>query len=188
MINMLKVLIGLFILVMIMAFALLGKKTLTFFRFRTAIGRKESEVILWIVTVAAIGVSIGEFIQNPTEPNAWKILGAYSFLMGAAFQIMAKKGLEEKTQEQAMKKNFHKATSYGIYHKLRHPSKTGLFFIVLGIAMTLGSRWGLAITLLLFIPALLFRTSQEEHALLDQYGDRYYDYQERTNKLIPFIL
>ena len=189
MINMLKVLIGLFVLLMILAFAFLGKQMWKFFLFRTAkTKREESEWIMWIAAIATLSVSIADFVQEPTAPTTWKVIGAYLFLMGGIFQIIAKRALKKNTQHEAMKENFHTATSYGIYHRLRHPSKTGLFFMVLGVALGVGSTWGTIIALFLFTPALFYRISCEEKELLDEYGDRYYDYQDTTNKLIPFIL
>jgi protein-S-isoprenylcysteine O-methyltransferase Ste14 len=185
---MLKILIGVFVLVIIIAYAMLGKKYWRFFQFDTAKGGRESEVVLWIAIVLSLGVSIVDFVIEKRPPSTVKIVGLYFFLMGGIVQIFTKKYLKEKTHEEALKKNFHKATHMIIFDKIRHPSKTALFFMIIGIALTLGSTWGIILTFAFFIPALLFRIGQEEKILLDEFGDRYYDYQDRTKKLIPVII
>lgn len=188
MVNMLKVLIAVLILVMIIAIAILGKKTRTLLRFQTTqTERNESTWILWMITLLTISVAIFDYIQNATTPGILHISGLFVFLAGGIIQIYAKKHLSEHTHGEALKKNFRKATK-GIYTTLRHPSKTGLLLLVVGIAMSVGSIWGILLSLLLFLPALLFRISQEERTLLDVHSERYYDYQEHTNKLIPHLL
>jgi len=187
MINMLKVLVAVFILIMIIAFAVLGKKTGKFFQFQTAKGKEESAVIMWIAAALTAGVSLMNYIANKPEPSTMKLIGLYIFFMGGIIQITTKKTILTM-HEEALKQNFHKATTMRLFDRVRHPSKTALFCMVLGTSLTLGSAWGTVMAIALFLPALLFRISQEETILLDEFGNRYYDYQDETKKILPFIL
>jgi protein-S-isoprenylcysteine O-methyltransferase Ste14 len=58
---------------------------------------------------------------------------------------------------------------------------------VLGIAIALGSKAGVAVTLGLGIPVYLYRIAIEEGALLAQLGDAYRRYRSRTWRLVPFV-
>lgn len=188
MISMLKLLIGIFVLIMVVAYAVLGKKCWRFFQFDTAKGGIESEIILWLAVALSAGISIIDFVMEKQPPSTVKVVGLYFFLMGGVVQIFTKKFLQEATHEQALKKNFHKASNMRIFDKVRHPSKTALLFMIVGLALALGSTWGIILAFAFFIPALLFRIHQEERIMLDEFGDRYYDYQDKTSKLIPVIL
>ncbi|MBW3019373.1 isoprenylcysteine carboxylmethyltransferase family protein [Candidatus Woesearchaeota archaeon] len=188
MISMLKILIGVFVLLMIITYAMLGKKCWRFFQFDTAKGGPESEIILWIAIALSVGISIVDFLVEKKSPSTIKIIGLYIFLMGGLIQAFTKKYLQQSTHEEALKKNFHKATNMRIFDKIRHPSKTALLFMIIGMALTLGSTWGTILTFAFFIPAVLFRINQEERILLDEFGDRYYDYQDKTKKLMPVII
>jgi len=184
---MLKILIAAIILVAIIAIAILGKKTTKILRFRTVkTERSESEWILWILTILTISVAIFDYVRNGTA-GLLHAGGIVIFMIGAIIQIYAKKHLDENTHAEALKKNFRKATK-GLYARLRHPSKTGLLLLMLGTALALGSIWSILLCIMLFLPALLFRISQEERTLLDEHNERYYEYQENTNKLIPYLL
>jgi len=39
----------------------------------------------------------------------------------------------------------------------------------------------------LFLPSVLYRISQEDQALMDQFGDRYMSYKEDTKRIIPGV-
>jgi protein-S-isoprenylcysteine O-methyltransferase Ste14 len=56
----------------------------------------------------------------------------------------------------------------------------------LGVALVLSSGYGSAIVLLgnLF---LLFRIPIEEEMLVEEFGEEYEEYRERTKKLIPYV-
>ena len=55
-----------------------------------------------------------------------------------------------------------------------------------GLPDSASSLYGLLIMSAL-IPVLLYRIRLEERLLIEEFGDAYRTYQQRTNKLIPFI-
>jgi protein-S-isoprenylcysteine O-methyltransferase Ste14 len=75
----------------------------------------------------------------------------------------------------------------GPYRALRHPSYTGALLTVLGIALVFASVVGAVATLALGVPVYVYRMSIEERALVDQLGEAYRSYRERTWRLVPFV-
>jgi protein-S-isoprenylcysteine O-methyltransferase Ste14 len=82
----------------------------------------------------------------------------------------------------------HQLVTGGVYRYVRHPMYSS--FLLLGIAQfLLVPNWlagtsGLAGTVLL----VLLRLRREEAMMLDQFGDPYRDYCERTPRIIPWLL
>jgi protein-S-isoprenylcysteine O-methyltransferase Ste14 len=75
----------------------------------------------------------------------------------------------------------------GPYHWVRHPLYLSMVVALRGLALGLGSPWGLAGVLALFFPAGAYRARQEEKALAKKLGREWQDYAERTCFLIPWL-
>ena len=78
-----------------------------------------------------------------------------------------------------------KLITTGPYSRVRHPMYTG--FIAYSITWFLiTDHWGVSA---LFLAAMLFivfiRTPEEEKALIEQFGDEYRQYMERTGRYLP---
>ena len=73
----------------------------------------------------------------------------------------------------------------GPYRVLRHPSYTGALLNAVGVAVMLGSPFGAATTLLLAVPAYLYRIACEERLLLAELGKAYASYRQSSWRLIP---
>jgi protein-S-isoprenylcysteine O-methyltransferase Ste14 len=80
----------------------------------------------------------------------------------------------------------HKVISTGPYARVRHPNYVGDQFLLIGMAMALGSWWGLVIPALL-IPLLIWRILGEEKLLkkdLPGYGE----YTQKVHyRLVPYL-
>lgn len=79
-----------------------------------------------------------------------------------------------------------KVISTGVYAFVRHPMYFGTLFLLVGIALALGSWWSLLL-IPLFLPILYFRIANEEKVLArDLQG--YTDYMREVRyRLIPYI-
>lgn len=185
---MLKVLAAVIVLLIIIGIALLGKKITRTLIFKTA--KTPSNESIWIEMISAIlvlGISLAHYTTNKPDATITMWIGALVFFLGGILQLIARKQLyEDKTFEQRLSAEFSAAQT-GLYAKIRHPSKTALILIMTGLSLTLGSMWATGLLVILFLPSLLYRVSQEERALLDKFGDRWMDYQNETKKLIPGV-
>ena len=77
--------------------------------------------------------------------------------------------------------------SSGPYRLLRHPLYTGLLLSCIGIPVYLGVWGGIVLSVLLIIPALLYRIRLEERMLVDSVGESYREWGKGRYRLVPFI-
>src|SRR5262249_7869370 len=76
--------------------------------------------------------------------------------------------------------------STGLYAFVRHPMYAMSFPIIVGMALALGSWWGLS-ALIVFVPALIWRLVNEE-SLLRKSLPGYIEYAEKVRyRLVPFL-
>jgi protein-S-isoprenylcysteine O-methyltransferase Ste14 len=187
---MLKVVVAVAILLLIIGIAMLGKRLKSAFIFR-GITTPSSESI-WIEAIAlllGIGLAIADYVMKRPDPGVVGWIGVVLFFSGGLFQLFTRKVLGEfKTFSDKMKTDVEVARNTRIYKHLRHPSKFALLLMAFGLALSLVSWWGMLLLAILFIPALLFRTSQEERTFIDEFGELYITYQGETRKLIPGML
>lgn len=85
-------------------------------------------------------------------------------------------------------KEDHRLVTGGIYQEIRHPMYLALFVFALGQILVLPNHlvawpFGPAMTVL-----FIHRVKKEEAMMLDEFGEEYRRYQERSNLLIPRIL
>lgn len=188
MVNMIKILVFVTIITFIIGIAMLGKKILSALMFRTAkTSSNESTVLEWVTGILVVGLSFAYYLnQKPvSDPTMWA--GIIVYLAGWILQFIARRQLyDDKTFEVRLKSGFE-AAQMGLYAKLRHPSKAALLLIMIGLCFSLGSIWALAVLVFLFLPSVLYRISQEDQALMDQFGDRYLSYKEDTKRIIPGV-
>ncbi len=188
MVNMLKILAAVIILLAIIGIGILGKKLFRALIFKTAkTPSNESKVLEVITGLVVIGIAIANYARKEPDATITMWIGAAVFFLGGLLQLIARKQLyEDKTFEERLSTGFEAAQT-GLYSKLRHPSKTALLIIIIGICLALGSIWGLALLAVLFFPSVLYRISQEERALLDKFGERWIEYQSDSKRIIPGI-
>ena len=188
MVNMLKILAAAIVLLIIIGIGMLGKKLLRALIFKTAKTPSNESKVLEIVTgLIVIGIAIANYVRKEPEATIIMWAGVLVFFLGGVLQFVARRQLyEDKTFEERLHSGFEAAQT-GIYSKIRHPSKTALLVILIGLCLALGSWWGLGLLAVLFFPSLLYRISQEERALLDQFGERWMEYQSDSKRIIPGI-
>lgn len=188
MVNMVKVLAAVTILLAIIGIAMLGKRILRALIFRTAkTSSNESTVLEWVTGVLVVGLSFAYYAnQKPiSDPTMW--VGIVIYFAGWILQFVARRQLyDDKTFESRLRSGFD-AAQMGLYAKLRHPSKAALLLIMIGLCFSLGSIWALAVLIFLFLPSVMYRISQEDQALIDQFGERYMSYKEDTKRIIPGV-
>ena len=73
----------------------------------------------------------------------------------------------------------------GPFRILRHPSYASLLLVALGTAVSVESTLAVAVTLLVWLPAVLLRLAHEEGVLARRFGGAYEHYARRTWRLVP---
>ncbi len=120
----------------------------------------------------------------------WDILftiGAIITIVGLFIRIKSILTLKQHFTYTVTKIENHELIETWLYKTIRHPGYLGQILIFIGVATSL-SNW-LSI-ILMTIPVLLgyiYRIRVEERFMIEQMGQKYLDYQRRTQRLIPLI-
>lgn len=188
MVNMLKVLVAVILLLAIISFGVLGKRLWRMLTFNTA--RTHSSESAWVEIATGIitaAIAILPYTNKKPEATIAMWAGVIVFFIGGIVQLTARKQLQEnKTFQERLSEGFDAAQT-GIYTKIRHPGKSALLLLMLGISLSLGSGWGIVLTIALFLPSVLYRISQEEKMLLDEFGERWLTYKQDTKRIMPKV-
>lgn len=82
----------------------------------------------------------------------------------------------------------HSLVTDGVFRYIRHPIYASFWLWSAGQALSL-QNWvaGLA-GLALFLPVYVYRMNHEERMMLEQFGEEYRHYMERTGRVIPQLL
>lgn len=70
---------------------------------------------------------------------------------------------------------------------MRHPSYTGSLITFFGFGLALNNWLSLAIVFIPTLYTMLYRIRVEEKVLMEQFGEKYITYSNKTKRLIPFI-
>ncbi len=82
----------------------------------------------------------------------------------------------------------HELMTKGPYAYVRHPIYSAAIMKALGFVLLTNSVLGLVAFLIILIPALLYRISLEEKALVGHFGQDYLRYKKRVKALIPWVI
>jgi len=168
---------------------MLGKKVLRALIFKTTkTPSNESLWLEWVTGIVVVGIAIANYARKSPEATTTMWIGVLVFFLGGILQFIARKQLFDDTTFGERLSSGFEAAQTGLYSKIRYPSKSALLLMMIGFCLSLGSWWGIGLLIVLFFPSMLYRISQEDRALLDQFGDRWLAYKSDSKKLIPEIL
>ncbi len=116
----------------------------------------------------------------------FKPLGFAAFALGMLLFCVAVLHLGRAFKGNVQPVTEHLITN-GPYRIVRHPLYVGMIVSIAGLALGMGSIWGLAITLMVFLPLTLLRARLEEAALHKKFGVTWEDYTARTYFFLPLL-
>jgi len=149
--------------------------------------REDLPALLHVLAgVTVIGVSFLTRGAGPIPTHLAKPLGMLVFALGMALFIWALVYLKGAFLGNVLPVT-DRLVSGGPYRRVRHPLYLGMVVTLLGLALAMGSLWGLAGVAALFIPAGAHRARQEDKALAQRFGQEWQDYADRTRFLIPWL-
>lgn len=142
---------------------------------------RAGHVLVWVV-VLALSLATGN--DELVSPGTAATMGLLLFVSGlglfgwAVVHLgQACWGMVEPVTEQVL--------VVGPYRFVRHPMYLGAIISLLGFAVAFRSLWGVAATLVVFVPASIWRARLEERAMARCFGSRWEDYARRTCFLMP---
>ncbi|MBH0231632.1 methyltransferase family protein [Halobacillus yeomjeoni] len=150
--------------------------------------RKSYSIIL-VAVVATVVLTLGM-----REIDLWVVTSAFVwwaglllYTIGVFLRYWGIIHLKDQFTRDVSVRKGDRLVSSGPYRKLRHPLYTGLFFIVIGFCLGVGSLLGALIFGFVTFNALLHRIRIEEAMLVEGHGDMYVNWCKSRYRLIPFV-
>jgi protein-S-isoprenylcysteine O-methyltransferase Ste14 len=117
-------------------------------------------------------------------PWQLRLIGVFLCFGGILMLVFTHRALGIYWSTTPQLKEDHSLITTGPYGYIRHPMYTSLYIIFIGLAIV-SSFWPLWI-LVLLITMFFFRIVRiEEHMMIDEFGDEYLSYIERTGRYLP---
>src|SRR5437870_5821066 len=151
---------------------------------------RSSLKILRLATLAVpVGVIVGftDVGHIHTEGNFLGAVGFALMLVGISIRWVAVHTLGRYFTRTVTILQGHRIVRYGLYKHLRHPSYAGCLLGDLGLGLALSNWLSVVIIFAPILAALLYRIRIEEQALLESFGDKYFEYAQGTKRLIPKV-
>lgn len=146
--------------------------------------------ILWVVIIPSIfiAVTISNLTKFHIRNQYWILyLGEFLIIIGIVFRWIIIKSLGNFfTVDVSIREN-HQIKKGGFYRLVRHPSYSFALLTFLGLGLFLNNWLSLCIAFVPVFLAFSYRIKVEEQVLIQQFGNEYLEYKQKTKKLIPFI-
>jgi protein-S-isoprenylcysteine O-methyltransferase Ste14 len=81
----------------------------------------------------------------------------------------------------------HKIIETGLYKFIRHPGYLGQLIIFIGMSISISNWLSILFMMIPVTLGFLYRIKVEEKFMVEQLGEDYLNYQERTNRIIPML-
>jgi protein-S-isoprenylcysteine O-methyltransferase Ste14 len=156
----------------------------------TSSGDKGSLWLLYgLITVGyALSFAIGATKFGRIQPwGTFFAIGMVLLSIGLAIRVYSILTLNQYFTYSVAKIENHKIIETGLYKFIRHPGYLGQLIIFIGITTSM-SNW--LSVLFMMVPVTLgylYRIKVEECFLAEQLGEDYWNYQERTKRIIPLL-
>jgi protein-S-isoprenylcysteine O-methyltransferase Ste14 len=155
-----------------------------------ASGDKGSLWLLYILITVGYALSFAIGATKIGRMSHWDVffaVGAVMTVMGILIRIQSILTLKQYFTYSVARTEDHQLIETGLYKTIRHPGYLGQLIIFAGISISL-SNW--LSVLFMMIPVAIgymYRIQVEERFMIEQMGERYLNYQERTKRIIPLI-
>ena len=121
------------------------------------------------------------------KTQLWVLAGAVLALAGVLICFWARAILGSNWSGTVTIKQNHELILRGPYSFVRHPIYTGLLIALLGSSIVYGyARCFIGVFICGF--ALWLKSQTEERFMIQQFGEEYAQYRQRTRALVPFVL
>ncbi len=151
---------------------------------------KNSLLIIWCQIIASNTISVYLSINTDfsiVNSKWFSLIGLVLMLFGIGFRLLAIKQLGRFFTVNVTIREDHQLMQSGLYKYMRHPSYTGSLITFFGFGLALNNWLSLAIVFIPTVYTMLYRIRVEEKVLMEQFGEIYITYSNKTKRLIPFI-
>jgi protein-S-isoprenylcysteine O-methyltransferase Ste14 len=148
---------------------------------------------LWLlyglITVGyALSFSIGATkIGRIYHWNTFFAMGMALTVIGFMIRVHSLLTLKQFFTYSIAKVENHKIIEAGLYKFIRHPGYFGQIVIFMGISTSISNWLSILVMMIPITLGYLYRINAEEKFMLEQLGEDYLNYQERTKRIIPML-
>jgi protein-S-isoprenylcysteine O-methyltransferase Ste14 len=114
-----------------------------------------------------------------------RVAGLTLMLFGAGYNIWGRLYLKNNWADHVRIYDDQTLITTGPYRWVRHPLYASLIWMFYGAALAYLNPLAAIETALIFIPAMHYRSNQEERALAATFQQRYTAYRQRTGRFFP---
>jgi len=127
-----------------------------------------------------------DFANLPFEiPLALSIVGVVLFVFAIWLLHRSHADLGKQWSPTVEFKDDHALVTEGVYSRIRHPMYTAHVVWGMAQALLLPNLIAGPVALILMFAAMGLRIPREERAMLEEFGDAYRQYMERTRRILP---
>ena len=150
-----------------------------------------SEKLIWLVVcvavVAALALKQLQLMKLPIPYLPRQVLALLIFSLGLGLRFHAVFRLGRFFSTTAVTQHQHILIEQGAYRWIRHPAYSGLLISFFAAGLAMGDVLAMLFLLCPIVFVLKQRIRVEEQSLIEHFGQLYYDYSQRTKKLIPWL-
>jgi protein-S-isoprenylcysteine O-methyltransferase Ste14 len=119
--------------------------------------------------------------------NTFFTIGMALFVVGLLIRIHALRTLRQYFTYSVAKVENHQIVETGLYKFIRHPGYLGQLIIFLGISTSISNWLSILAMMIPVTLGYLYRIKVEERFMLEQLGEDYLNYRERTKMIFPMV-
>jgi protein-S-isoprenylcysteine O-methyltransferase Ste14 len=153
-------------------------------------GDKGSLWVLYGLITLGYALSFAVGATRTGRLNSWDTLfaiGSVLAVIGLAIRVQSILTLRQYFTYSVAKIEGHTLIETGLYGRIRHPGYLGQLLIFTGISVSLSNWLSILFMMLPVLIGFVYRIKVEEQFMLEQLGEKYASYQQRTKRLIPLI-
>jgi protein-S-isoprenylcysteine O-methyltransferase Ste14 len=119
--------------------------------------------------------------------NTFFTVGATLIVPGLIIRVLSMLTLRQYFTYWVAQIDDHQLVETGLYKVIRHPGYLGQVMIFLGISISLSNWLSIVAMMLPIALGYGYQIKVEERFMIEQMGESYLNYQERTKRIIPMI-
>jgi protein-S-isoprenylcysteine O-methyltransferase Ste14 len=144
-----------------------------------------SMTLFFVLLYGTIRLRWGALTVDTGAITVLRLAGLTLMLFGAGYNIWGRLYLKNNWADHVRIYDDHTLITTGPYRWVRHPLYASLIWMFYGAALAYLNPLAAIETALIFIPAMHYRSNQEERALAATFQQRYTAYRQRTGRFFP---